>query len=156
MAGHRSCRQLNKSTSLESKSKDYDQEQLLVAAKYGDEEIVKLLLRKDEADVNFKDMNGRTPLLWAAFGGHLTIFECLLQKKADVNATAAGDRLSIFEEVFQAKADVNIAAVRYSGGRTALQAAAERGHLAVFEGLLKRRLVLMQQQQQNVVEQHCR
>jgi ankyrin repeat protein len=141
---------LDKSTGLKSKDKDYDQDQLLVAAKYGHEEIVKLLLRKGEADVNFKDMRGRTPLLWAAFGGYLTIFECLLQKKADVNvsavgytgqrtalqAAAEGGHLAIVNRLLQENATVNAGAAR-SGGRTALQAAAAGGHLTVVERLLQ-------------------
>jgi ankyrin repeat protein len=143
---------LEKSTGLQLNGKHYDQEQLLVAAKYGHEEIVRPLLRKSEVDVNFKDMNDQTPLFWAAFGGHLIILECLLQAKADVNAApvnysgggtalqaaAARGHLAIVERLLQAKADVNAAAVSESG-RTALQAAAARGHLAIVERLLQKR-----------------
>ncbi|KAF2803796.1 uncharacterized protein BDZ99DRAFT_163042 [Mytilinidion resinicola] len=61
----------------------------------------------------------------------------------------------VVERLLQEKADVNTAAAR-SGGRTALQAAAEGGHLAVLSVCFKRRPMLMQQQQEVVEGQHYR
>jgi len=37
-------------------------------------------------DVDAKDMNGETPLTWAAYSGHKEIAELLLANGADVNA----------------------------------------------------------------------
>jgi ankyrin repeat protein len=140
---------LDKGIDLESKGKYYDRMQLLAAAQYGHEAMVKLQLIKSETDVNFKDRSGRTPLSWAARGGHLAVVERLLREEADVNvagatysgrtalqAAAEGGHLAVVERLLQEKADVN-AAAEWDSGRTALQAAAGGGHLAVVERLLQ-------------------
>jgi len=51
----------------------------------GDIEAVKQHLAAG-TDVDAKDMNGETPLTWAAYSGHKEIAELLLAKGADVNA----------------------------------------------------------------------
>jgi len=57
------------------------------AAKNGDLEKVKALL-KDNPDLAFnKDSDGATPLHYAAFNGHKDLTVLLLANKADVNAT---------------------------------------------------------------------
>jgi serine/threonine-protein phosphatase 6 regulatory ankyrin repeat subunit B len=38
------------------------------------------------ADVNAKDKDGVTALMWASQGGHITVVQALLAAKADVNA----------------------------------------------------------------------
>ena len=48
-------------------------------------DIVKMLLDRG-ADVNESDDNGRTPLLWAAFGRETAMTRLLLQRGANVNA----------------------------------------------------------------------
>ena len=54
-------------------------------------EIVELLLLIAKgADVNAKDMKGRTPLHEAAASGHKEIVEVLVTKGADVNANIGG------------------------------------------------------------------
>jgi ankyrin repeat protein len=90
----------------------------------------------------------RTPLSWAAEGGHKTIVELLLQTgEADANLkdmdgwaplsrAAEGGYLAVIEQLLQAKAKVNAAAGKYNG-RTALQGAAGEGYLAVVERLLQ-------------------
>ena len=56
------------------------------AAKAGDLEKVKVLL-KDHPDLVFnKDTNGMTPLHWAAYEDHKEVVELLLAYKAEVNA----------------------------------------------------------------------
>ena len=56
------------------------------AAKAGDLEKVKALL-KDHFDLVFnKDNDGRSPLHWAASYGHKNVVELLLANKAEVNA----------------------------------------------------------------------
>jgi ankyrin repeat protein len=47
--------------------------------------VVKLLLEKG-ADVDSKDMGGRTPLSWAARNGHEAVVTLLLEKGADVHS----------------------------------------------------------------------
>jgi ankyrin repeat protein/glyoxylase-like metal-dependent hydrolase (beta-lactamase superfamily II) len=56
------------------------------AAEAGDLAKVKILLEKDPALVNSRDENGRTPLHWAARGGHLEVLRYLAEKGADLNA----------------------------------------------------------------------
>jgi ankyrin repeat protein len=58
---------------------------LIKAAKAGKTDVLEALL--DEGiDVNTKDNNGMTPLMWAAYKCHLTAVELLLENDADVNA----------------------------------------------------------------------
>jgi ankyrin repeat protein len=77
---------LDNGTGLLSEDKDYCQEQLLVAAWYGHEPMIKLLLEKGEANVNFKDESGRTPLSWAAEKGCGAVVNMLLNKGADLES----------------------------------------------------------------------
>ena len=53
---------------------------LIVASCLGLQVIVKLLLTEDSMDINFKDNEGRTPLWWAAKGGHSEVVKLLLVK----------------------------------------------------------------------------
>ena len=57
------------------------------AARYGNLERVKALVKGNPDLVFSKDENGATPLLIAALGGHKDIAELLLANKAEVNAT---------------------------------------------------------------------
>ena len=57
------------------------------AAKNGDLEKVKALLKYNPDLVNSKNQYGDTPLHWAAGEGHKDIVALLLADKADVNAT---------------------------------------------------------------------
>jgi ankyrin repeat protein len=43
---------------------------LMIAIQNGHEEIVRLLLGKDNVDSNFPNGRGQTPLWWAAWKGH--------------------------------------------------------------------------------------
>jgi ankyrin repeat protein len=61
-------------------------EQLVSAARSGDIETVKSLL-KNAADVNAKDTNGITALMGAAVTGQTNVLELLLDKGADINET---------------------------------------------------------------------
>ncbi|CAE7235531.1 ANK1 [Symbiodinium sp. CCMP2456] len=73
-------------------------------------DVESLLHRK--ADPQTMELDGRTPLHYAAVNGYLQILDILLQNKADLNAA---DR----------------------GGNTALLCAALNGHVEVVESLLK-------------------
>ena len=57
---------------------------LLQASRKNDSEQVKKLI-KAGADVNARDENGYTPLLFAAFWGYTEIVEKLIKAGADVN-----------------------------------------------------------------------
>ena len=47
--------------------------------------MVKLLLETGKADVEWKDENDRTPLLWAIEGGHEAVVKLLLKAGAKAN-----------------------------------------------------------------------
>ena len=88
------------------------------AAKAGDLEKVKALL-KDHPDLVFnKDNDGRSPLHWAANSGHKDVVELLLTNKAEVNAkdnnggtpllyATAGNRWNVAQLLLANKAEVN-------------------------------------------------
>lgn len=60
---------------------------ICIAARYNNLEIVNLLI-KNNANVNIKDSNGKTPLMLAAEYNFNEIVDLLLKNKADVNAKA--------------------------------------------------------------------
>ena len=68
-----------------SKSGDYGETPLHVAALWGHKSVAEYLLMH-RADVNAKNNYGVTPLHEAAGNGHVAVAELLLVNKADVNA----------------------------------------------------------------------
>lgn len=95
--------------------------------------------------VNLADANGRTPLSWAAGGGHVTIAEALLEKGAKADSldryartplswAAANGRAKIVKTLIDRK---DVSAIRKNlFGFTSLALAAENGHESVVEILL--------------------
>ncbi len=76
------------------------------AAKAGDLEKVKALL-KDHPDLVFsRDDVGKTPLHWAAENGHKDAAEFLLANHAEVNAKENGDRTPLHCAAFRGHKDV--------------------------------------------------
>ena len=57
------------------------------AAKAGDVDKVKALIKANPDLVNNKDTNGWPPLLWATYYNHQDVVELLLANKADINTT---------------------------------------------------------------------
>jgi len=55
------------------------------ASKNGNIDVVKQYI-EEGSDVNAKDENGWSALMWASYNGHLDTAELLLQSGADVNA----------------------------------------------------------------------
>jgi uncharacterized protein len=114
------------------------------AAKAGDLEKVKALL-KDHPDLVFnKDNDGRSPLHWAANSGHKDVVELLLTNKAEVNAkdnnggtpllyATAGGRWNVAQLLLANKAEVN---AKDNDGRSPLHWAASMGHKDMAELLL--------------------
>lgn len=47
------------------------------------------------AGVNSRDVHGRTPLMWAAVGGHLPTLRLLLERGADINAACDDGRTAL-------------------------------------------------------------
>jgi len=59
---------------------------LVVAAQYGHVEVVRMLFRNKEIDVNLQDDYGETALMKAANGGHLEVLKVLCKRRdIDVN-----------------------------------------------------------------------
>lgn len=102
------CQAMMVSKSRSNGHPDYSQEfpkdwkAIHIAAYFGLSRAVMALLDKG-ADVDPKDMTGRTPLLLAAKKGHEAVINVLLEKGADINSTD-------------------------TAGRTPLSIAAENGH----------------------------
>ena len=114
------------------------------AARQGDLEKVKALLRDNPDLVFSKDNYGQTPLHYAAATAHKDVVELLLASKAEVNAMANdGDtplhlaategHKDVVELLLASKAEVNAMA---NDGTKPLHLAAAEGHKDVVELLL--------------------
>ncbi|MBC8472325.1 MAG: ankyrin repeat domain-containing protein, partial [Planctomycetes bacterium] len=106
------------------------------AAEAGQTDVVKFLIAKG-ADVNAENINGRTPLLFAAFGadkGHKEVVELLIENGADVSlyvAARLGD-VARAKSLIEDGADVDAE----MWGQTPLHAAATKGHKEIAELLI--------------------
>jgi hypothetical protein len=115
-----------------------------LAAYFGLEKVVKLLLA-DSVDLDSKNTQGQTPLLWAADKGHEAVVQLL--HKADVNAktnyewtallgAAENEHEAVVLLLLEHMVDIN---AKDNDGQTALYMAAANGHEAVVRLLLKHR-----------------
>jgi ankyrin repeat protein/rubrerythrin len=121
-------------------------EEFLHHAEMGNTKLIPPLLQKG-ANINARsEKHRRTPLMLAAFGGHVDTVRLLLEKGADVNAkeavvgTALTDasnagRLEVVRLLLEKGADVN---AKNKDGGTALTAASCTGHLEVVRLLLEK------------------
>jgi len=121
----------------------YSQGILLSGAEEGNVEVVKLLLNKG-ANVDVKDNDGRTPLLWAAENRHEAVVRLLLDKGASVDAKDNNSRTPLlwaaengYEAIMRLLLDkgANIDA-KDNNGRTPLLWADRNGHEAIMRLLL--------------------
>ena len=93
---------------------EHGQTPLSLAAKYGHESITHMLIKRDDVDVNARNLCRRTPLLLAAKSGHEAVVRLLIDREdIDINA----------KDMFN---------------RTPLSVAAENGHEAVVRLLIER------------------
>ena len=118
---------------------------LLIAASYGLEKAVKLLLDADTIDINSSSNIGSTPLIMASALGHKVVTQLLLQKGADVSrenwygtalhCAAHSGEIQTILELLHKGVDVDI---RNSRGHTPLHCATSEGHIAAMETLLSK------------------
>ncbi|KAF5239238.1 hypothetical protein FANTH_10040 [Fusarium anthophilum] len=124
---------------------------LSYAARYGHEDVVRLLLSRGDIDTNSEDtVYKETPLSWAAKNGHATIVQLLLEKEG-ISADHKGQQtpLSVAARNVHA-ATVRLLLSRHDVDpnstdqqrRTPLSLAAGKGHTAVVKLLLENERVL--------------
>ena len=118
------------------------------AAEYGHEAVVRLLMKRDDVDMNAPDDYRKTPLLMAAEKGHEAIVQLLIESgDVDINAPD-NDRMTPFlmaaEKGQEAvvllliqRGDVDINA-EDRRGFTALSVAAANGHEGIVRLLIER------------------
>jgi ankyrin repeat protein len=127
---------------------DFDQTPLLLAAMWGHEGVVRLLIERCDVKADSADNLRYTPLLYAAEGGHEAVVRLLLQRgDVKINAKTHGDETPLLlaaesghEAVVRLlleRNDINVNA-RDWDGNTPLFRAAERGREAVVRLLLER------------------
>ncbi|XP_017759150.1 PREDICTED: protein fem-1 homolog B [Eufriesea mexicana] len=128
---------------------------LIIAARYGRDKVVKILLDKfkpdleQEGTVRFDDgysIENATALWCAAAAGHLTVVKILVKAGANVDhrtknlstplrAACFNGRLDIVKYLIEHNADINIL---YEFNNTCLMIAAYKGHLDIVTFLLQK------------------
>ena len=123
---------------------------LLWAAMNGHETVVRLLIERDDVDVNAEDSDGKTPLLWAANNRHEAVVRLLIERDdVDVNAKdnkygqtllswAAENGHEAVVRLLIERDDVDVNAKDNQYGQTPLSWAAKNGHEAVVRLLIER------------------
>lgn len=100
---------------------------LLLAAFYGHENIVKLLLEQRSINVNFKNKAGITALMFACIKGHENIVKLLLARPGiNVNARSIAEDTSLISDKWET----------FITHKTALIFAAQNGHENIVKLLL--------------------
>jgi len=118
--------------------------ELLIAAKQGDLDIVKNLIEQNNARIQCKDTGGNTPLSLAAYNGHLEVVKYLQSKGSEINIrdnegdtplslAAFNGHLEVVKYLEMKGSDVNH---RGNYGHTPLFLAACYGHLELIQHLL--------------------
>ncbi|EPE34834.1 Ankyrin repeat-containing protein [Glarea lozoyensis ATCC 20868] len=76
-----------------------------IAARTGNDLILKILIQQD-TDLNEKDSNGRTPLIYAVIEDHQTIVTALLAHGARINEMDCDDRSALHWAVLHCREDI--------------------------------------------------
>jgi ankyrin repeat protein len=126
-----------------SKSQRYGSPPLLLGARYGNAEIVELLL-KNGANPNTKDWAGLSPLHVAAERGHPSLIRSLVEHGGEVNGEDSGHWTPLSRAANRAVADALLAQGanlewknRLAGEATLLHSAASRGNAELAEWLVE-------------------
>ena len=133
----------DQATALPESLVDPSPNRLVLAARYGQADLVRYLL-DGGMDVNAIDTYGNTPLIAAAGSGQRPMVRFLLERNADVNAlnnednsalmaAAAQGDYKLLHALLEAGADVD---ARNNKGETALFFAVQYGHLTAARVLL--------------------
>jgi ankyrin repeat protein len=120
-------------------------EQLLLTTQRGDQEAV-LKILQEGADINVRDVQGRTPAMIATYQHNTEMVRALLQVGADVNIrdnnkenpllhAGAQGWLDILRLAIEARADTRLTN-RFGG--ISIIPASERGHIEIVRELLTR------------------
>ena len=115
---------------------------LLTGARSQQLSIVRASL-KQGADVNARDELGRTPLMWSAFHGSVTILEILIARGADVNAQDKMGRTALVWAAITGRENTAVRLVGAgadmstgdSSGLNASERASEEGHFSLADRL---------------------
>jgi ankyrin repeat protein len=78
---------------------------LFIASKAGYSDVVECLLRAD-ADINWVDILGQSPLFAASMSGHCDVVKCLLSSDADINLCDKDGHSPLFEASMSGHYDV--------------------------------------------------
>ena len=117
---------------------------LMLAAKNGRTEIVRIILSSETIDINARNQYGCTALMLAATNGREEIAELIIQNNADINAVQTGGRTALMfaaqnghtetvKTLIENGANVNSTDKR---GLTALMLATKNSHTEIIELLL--------------------
>lgn len=120
------------------------------AAEEGHEGVVRVLLERDDIDINSKkDIYGQTLIWWVAYKGHVEVVRVLLaQNGIDVNSrdfldrtplsVAAAEGHATVVKLLLTRDDVDVNSGNKFYGGTLLSQVAEMGHQVVLRLLLER------------------
>jgi len=90
---------LEAGANLEAKTKSGDTALNIAVGRYygcyGDEFVVKYLVKEAHANLETKDNDGWTPLMHASYKGYPDFVQCLLEAKADVEAKSVNSKTAM-------------------------------------------------------------
>jgi ankyrin repeat protein len=126
---------------IDAKDEEHDEAAIILAAKFGDTEIVELLINKG-AKVDSRDDEGRTALFFAEVGSE--VFASLVAAGADINAKDCDENSILMRKVAESPSLAEVEEllrlgiqpdVRNQYGESALDLAVGLGLLNVIERL---------------------